>query len=466
MSNVIKKTALVVLAAFAFANAAVIFEDDFTDQLASHPKWAPSLAANVSGGSCALTNSSATSFNRYVHDLGPAKPTVFTLSFVLKPGLSGDAGMFFCKQSTQSVNGYYITVLSDTLLVRKFVNNNSEGADVLHYKRSLDIKAGDNLITVSKNGSTFYLYVNDIFQGEFIDNQFSSGDIALFLFHASSVTFGTVSMTNTFKDERPNSFSDNFTDISLKHWEFVNYTGRVQPELSISGQAGLDVKINSNSPLGMYIDANFTEFEMRVEVTHSNGHANTPYGILLVGEVPPAGGTIPMIYFGIRGNQRLFISSPSGTHDATNTSPGIFGSILKIADTLVVKKSAGSSNFEFIVNGTTLSNDLPAAGFKIAGVGLFSYRTPEATDAMQLLFSNFSVEWENSSTSITWNPKQRPAIGSKPFIPNSGQVFYDLRGRKRFTTNQSLPRGAQNRAAGMYLNEHGREIQVRKTPQK
>lgn len=466
MSNFIKKISLFVLASFAFANAAaIIFEDDFSDPLASHGKWTPSLAAHVNGGSCALSNNSTQYGETYTHNLGVIKPSTFTLSFILKPGLSGDAGMFFCKAST-GFNSYYITIRGDTLVARKYIDGNSTSNDVLHYKKSFDInKTGDNLITVSKTGSKFHLFVNDRFQGEFIDNQFPSGDIAILLFPNSSAAFGPVSMTNEFKDDRPNSFSENFTDNNLKYWQFVPYIESVKPGLSVYQQAGLDVKVNSNSPLGMYIDVNSSEFEVSVDVNHSGGSLTSSYGIILVGE----GTSFPMIHFGIRGDRKFYITGEKGPQGPTenlaiNGHVDIPGGV-PVLDNLVVKKSAESSNFEFIVNGTTLSN-IPADGFKLAGIGLFSDRTKEP-ELMNLLFFNFSAEWENTVTSISWKPNQRPAIGHKPFIPNNGHTFYDLRGRKRFTIGQQpLSRGARTQSAGMYLNEQGREIRVRKTPQK
>jgi hypothetical protein len=366
----------------------------------------------------------------------------------------------FCRQNTTNFNGYHITTRNDTLVVFKFINNNYSS---VFYGKSWDInKTGDNLITVSKSGSKFHLFVNDIFQGEFTDSQWDSGDIALFLLPNSSITLGTVSMTDEFQN-RPNSFSDNFSDINLKYWQHIEYLQSVKPELSINGQAGLNAKINSNSPLGMYIEVNSTEFEASVGVTHSSGSTTIPYGILLVGEAP-SGAPPPMIYFGIRGDQRFSITGANGTQGPTSNSNIIGQAPFLAVDNIVVKKSAASSTFEFIVNGTTLSNDLPVGEFKTVGIGLFSYNT-QGSESMQLIFSNFSAEWKNT-TSITWKPNQRPTNGSKYLTKNSGKTYYDLMGRKRFSVGQPLSKGVQTRAAGMYLNEQGREIRVRKTPQK
>ena len=463
MSRINYSAKWVTISAFVFLTAsglfgAVLLEDGFTDPVFSHGKWLASddLAATVSGGACALNNTKG--IGEYLHTFGSPKPSTFTITYTLK-SVTGDAnraGVLFCKQPN-TYNGYFLTVEGDELVLYNMVQSGNDiGWNPINNKgkQSIDINPSNNEITVSKSGSRIVLFANGAYVGEYNDNTYGSGDFALFLSDNTSAVFGPVRITDTFTDGGARtSFADNFDNGRSKYWKYLSVGGN--PEISDANGA-LKIKTDTKVSSWTYVDLGLADFTARVDVQHLNGGTtiNNMYGIVLLGSPPNGGGEIPMVYFAITGNRRYAVWKTGTTMPDPAQSTAINGSAgdLGVAhiDTLEVKKASGSSKYEFIVNGQTLSADYPIADFPITGIGIFTF--PEITIA----FDNFEAKKEGT-TSIKFvrNPNQSLRGGAA--AKNVNNVFYDLRGRKRYVSN---PQAAARtlRASGVYVNQSGREV--------
>ncbi|MDR0305719.1 MAG: hypothetical protein LBI42_02660 [Chitinispirillales bacterium] len=465
--NFLKVTVFgLVFMAATLVSGAELLKDDFTDFTFSRSKWTvfppvDGINVTVGGGNCVINNTS----NRdggFLHTFSTPKPSTFTFSFVLKSAPRQDIGAMFCRQSGNNYNGYQITTIDDNVIVFKYVNN--EGSSIF-YQKSGDINSsGNNKFTISKQGSIFHVFVNDMFQGEFIDSEFNTGDVLLLVDKGVSAQFGTVHITDEFTEgKHRTSFSDNFNDNNLKYWKYLyndeTNKNRV-PEINV--QNGVLLMKTGDSLLScMYGDINLTDFSASVEVQHKSGSTSSEssqYGIVLIGETEP-GKISTVAYFGIAGNQ-TYIDKDNiiRSNPAIKGSAGTTGVVF--IDTIEVKRQAGSSNYEFIVNGTTLANDYPVGNHKIVGIGIFCHGN------LEIEFDNFHAE-QHGTISVTWKTNPRFTNSNRQVIKNTNSVFYDLKGRKRITAaSASSKRGASVRAAGVYVNENGRDIRVRKTRQK
>lgn len=464
MSKIIKKSVFSVLMICALANAAVIFEDDFTSHAVSRDKWMTNLSdtnmmtVKVDGGNCAINNKSIYT-GLYRHAFTGTKPSVFTLSFVMRDApaaINGKAGVLFCQSN--DFDGYFITLYDNYLYV--FEGQNTVFSTTLNFDGNPN---GNNEITVSKNGAVFNIFLNGVFKGNFTNSKYDSGDVAFLVHAGTSVVLGPVSVTDQFTvGKERTSFADNFEGNNLKYWNQFADGATIKEE---AGKLKITTPSGKAAPF-MFVDFNLTNFEAGVEVSHRSGSASSVYGITLVGKTPPNNEgyfSYLTVSFVITGGRSWCIMRNTGssvTLEKDNIIGGAVDQGVYFVDTLKVQKKSGSSTYEFSVNGKLLSSAYPVVDFDIIGIGLF------CEDNLNLEFDNFYAVQEGA-TSITWKPNQRPAAGSKQFIQNSGHTFYDLRGRKRFTVGQQpLSRGAQTRAAGMYLNEQGREIRIKKTPLK
>jgi hypothetical protein len=442
------------LAAAAPAFCADLLVDDFTDPLASHDKWVntdETLIHTVGGGSCTLDNSASPYIGEYRHVFSN-KPAVFTLSYILK-SVTGTsiAGAFFCRQP-DSRSGYILTVDGNIALVYKVTTSGTSiNAAPIFQKESFDLNPANNKLSVSKSGSKFNVFANDAFVGSFTDASYNSGDISLITFSNIKAVFGTVQVTDVFTEASPRtSFTDNFNGNNLKYWQSLKLGSPSVKE----GNGVLTINTGAGDVSWMYIDFEYPNFTAKVETSHRSGSKSSLYGLVLVGEASP-GQSIPMAYFAINGNREYGTWTTSATSNLeTNTAvrgAAVGGTFF--VDTLSVKKSSNQSVYEFFANGKLLAS-YPAANvsFKVVGVGLY------CDSDLGITIDNFSLLKEGS-TSITWGPKQISRAKS-PIITRD-HTFYDMRGRKRYSTTPT-PNRVQTRAAGVYVNKNGRDVTVRK----
>jgi len=397
-------TAFVFLAA-AFASGEVLLDDDFTDAAASHLKWmntSEDMTVTVGGGSCALSNPSQY-FGDYIHTFGAPKPATFTITYTLKSqtGGAGGSGVLFCKQP-DTYNGYFLTVEDNELVVYKMVQSgNGVSWDPVYYEESFDIDPQNNEITVSKSGSRIVLFANGAYVGEFTDNTYDSGDLALFLAGGTGAVFGPVLVTDVFTDGRQRtSFSDDFGSGELKYWQYPN---AAMPRAAV--QSGrLVMNPGEGEATLMYVDIDVSDFSAKVEVSHVSGVTGQPYGIVLVGE-RVGNSPIQTVNFSITGDRKYGVWNSSNSEYTPVLNSAIKGSAGQLGvvyiDTLELRKMPGANNYEFLVNGTPLLSDYPAANFKVVSFGLFCY------SAQTVAFDNFEVK--NEGTSAVRFGGNRPA---------------------------------------------------------
>jgi hypothetical protein len=442
------------LAAAAPALCADLFADDFTDAAASHGKWVNKnsnyLSHSVAGGSCILENSSSEYNGEYFHDFGANKPATFTLSYVQKLVQGKDAGAFFCRQAGNAFSGYFIILRGGDLIVWKLTNGSS--SSIFEKSVDFDLKATDNKFTVSKSGTKFNVFVNDVFAGSFTDAAYNSGDLSLFVDPKTKAVFGAVQVTDVFTEASPRtSFSDNFNGNGLKYWEILKSGS---PSATEAGGV-LTVRTAVNEAAWIYIDFEHPNFTAKIEASHRSGSKTSQYGFVLIGDGAP-GQTIPMAYFAITGDRGYAIWK-TGAITELVTNPAILGAAnggTFFVDNLELKRSEGSSAYEFLANGTPLAT-FPASnvGFNAVGIGLFCYGD------LEVAFDNFSVIKEGSTLAINRDSKQ--ISRAKSPLATRDRAFYDMRGRKRYSVT-SAPNRLQTRAAGVYINKNGRDVAVRK----
>jgi len=458
-ANFVRVAALAMFIAAGVAGAAVIFVDDFTDPVASHLRWLKSLpddmlSATVDGGSLTLTNNSAY-VGDYYGSLGNSKPSVLTVSVVLKSiSADGHAGVMFCRGD--GPEGYLLTVYEGEVGVFKFTKTSNGGVSYssIRLESSFDLNHSSDTLMASKNGSTINVFVNGVFQFSISDTQFASGDVSLYVSPQANAVFGPVRVTDEFiEGGQSTEFSDNFSSSELRYWQYPNST--VPVANVVDGR--LVVNPGAGSATWIYVDLNITDFSVKVDVNHVSGTTGEPYGIVLVGE--RTGGALSMVNFAIRGDRRYTIWDSNDNEYISVPSTAIKGSAgdlgVVFIDTLEVRKMPGSNQYDFLANGTLLAS-YPVVNFKIASIGLFCY------SAQTVSFDNFAAKKEVDPSSIKHGVtkiSRRPAGAKRP----ASTVFYDLRGRKRYTVAASPAAGRMPvRAAGMYVTENGREIRIRK----
>jgi hypothetical protein len=463
LANFVRAAALATVVAAGAAGAAVILEDGFTDPVASHGQWVNSdpenMTVGVEGGSLTLANRNDYP-NEYLHPF-TTKPSVFTITFVLKSvSGNGNGGVMFCRGEGPS--GYFLTIDDGMVTVFKFTaTTNSISWNSIYRATSFDLNpSSENTLAVSKNGSTFNLFVNGAYQGSFTDTQYGSGDVSLVALQQVTAVFGAFLMTNEFTEGKARtSFKDNFNGNGLRYWQDIHSGAPTVSE----GNGVLTMKTNAGDYARIYVDLELTNFAAKVEVSHRSGSTSPAYGIVLIGEGIPIPGrpneyTVPMVYFGIRGDRKFGVWKTGSGTTLSEVIPAIKGAGvggLLFVDTIEVKRMSGSSTYEFLANGTTLT-EYPVVDFKIVGIGVFSEGN------LEVAFDNFSAEQEGT-TSI----KRGAQVSRRPagaVVKKNGMAFYDLRGRKRYTVTaaQAIDGRMPVRAAGVYVNENGREVRVRK----
>jgi len=451
------------LIAAAPALCANLLLDDFTDPVASLiDNWIKSnvssdvTTATVNGGSLAIDNPSGQYLGEYIHSFGANKPATFTLSYILKSIQGNLAGALFCRQPGDNPSGYLLTTEGETVFVYKVaVGNSGIRAEPIFYKNSFDMKPTDNELTVSKNGSSFNVFVNGEFQGSFTDASYNTGDLSLLLFNNTKIVLGKLQVTDEFKSGGARtSFSDNFNGNNLKYWR-QDITSASGPKPSVNESDGkLKMVTGADAAAYIYVDINLTDFDAKVEATHLSGKLDSPYGLLLVGN-----GSSQMVKFFILGNgsYATWKSGDARYNPVSNTKiRGGRGHQLgiELTDTITLRKKKDSPNYEFLVNGEPLAIDLGPVNFPIKGIGLFS------ESEMTVAFDNFNVK-QNTTVSIIKDNKKQISRNPSSLVTRS-HAFYDMRGRQRYTTTSTQGR-VQTKAAGIYVNKNGRDVATRKS---
>lgn len=380
MNRKILAVAALLLAALT-SNAAVIFQDDFSNPGTSSQNWSVSnpdqLTKSFAGGELSATNNDTDYGVLLIHELANL-PSVFTFSAKVNRTSDKSAGLYFCLgTSGTKVTGYELTVSgSSQILVWK---HKSDTPVLAFQGQSAYMVSGYNEIIVSRNGNKFNIFCNSQVVGTFTDSDITSGHIALELGAGAAAKFDDVVLTDQFQEASVRTcFADNFDDGNVIGW-FIEGKGQVENKNNSLVITTLDSSCNLVTDLGL------VNFNARVVVSHRNGSKNSSYGLYLQGR---SQGKISLAGFVITGSRMYGTFTPLTTKYELYSSQKIKGAAYiedgqtyYFNDTLEVSKQQ-STGYIFKVNTFPLCT-IPTIGFEITDIGLY------CTDSLNLIFDDF-----------------------------------------------------------------------------
>ena len=434
---------MLVLTVFS-VQGAVIFQDDFSNPGESNTNWNPNdpsiVSKSFTGGELTATNSHGSLGGLLIHYLDNP-PSIFTISAKINRTTDKPAGLYFCL-ATVGVNlvGYVIRFDNVSDIV---VWKDSADTQVMMFRgQSGYLFSGYNEIKVSKQGSLFNIFCNGHYLGNFTDNQYPSGNIALMLSPNSTAKFDNVLLTDVFEDAQiPHCFSDDFNDGNLLGWSSSG-DAQVQPH-----NEKLRIKTETNGYVYYGVALELTNFVSRVVVSHRSGHKNKTYGLYLMGA--PVNGTSPIKGFVINGN-RMYGTFTPGENFNIFSSSKIRGAAFVDGDqtfyyndTLELTKGT-STGYIFKVNNSPLCT-VPDIGFDIRQIGLY------VSDSLDLLFDDF-IAAEGTDFVCEGLPVISQRKTHKPVlsIAQKQQYVFDPLGRA-LKANSMANMKRKNLSSGIYL---------------
>jgi len=372
----------VMLLAVMAVNAAVIFQDDFSNPGISNQNWSASrsdlVTIGFAGGECTAANTSDSYGVLLIHDLDENLPT-FTFSVKINKPENKDAGFYFCLGvKGEKIIGYELYFLeSNHIIVWKHTDN-----DVvkLFQGQSAYLTSGYNEIKISKKTDKFNVFCNDQFTGSFTDSEYGSGNVALEIMPGVTVKFDDVVVNDQFEEASVRTcFADDFSSGNLLGW-FKDGKGQIEfksDSLMIT---------TSDSACNLVTDLQLNNFVARMVVSHRSGSGDSPYGFLLQGRSPD--NSIPQSGFIITGKRMYGTFIPSTSKFNLYNSQKIRGAAYTeegqtyyFYDTLELSKQP-TTGYIFKVNKSVLCT-VPEIGFEITNIGLL------CSDSLSLLVSDF-----------------------------------------------------------------------------
>ena len=431
------------------SNAAVLFNDDFQDPTLSKSKWIfdDSVVSGYGNGQITLQNKDNTYMRFVTHNLTGAKSPTFTLSatITLTSSASNGAGLVCCKTDTSGILVHLGTL--QNLFVNKF--STKEQKIVLDVFNSF-INPGINVVTVSKQGSTFNFFCN----GNFISTVTISealftagGDIGFILPTKSSAVFDNVVMTDDYATGSTRTcFSDDFNDADVNGWYTYAISGAFQ-----SDGGKLSVSNNDTETTGLlFVHGDFGRSSLKTVTSFTSG--KSVYGCMLVHTVPTGQGNAYKTYsFLVDSAQHYGVSNPdSSSFRMSLPKSFVHGAAAAYGgkDTLEVVRF--NNRYEFKINGVAAENALPVPSMTFDAAGL--YVGPKTS----VSFEMFSVGGDSTGAEIPCAALAAFGNRDKRFaplcrLPANGLMAIDALGRinKRFRGNYS---GAlQKGASGVYF---------------
>lgn len=364
-------------------NAAVIFQDDFSDPGVSNLNWNPNNPDQVnisfSGGECTITNTHNSAGALLVHQLDENLQT-FTFSVKINRPEDKSAGCYFCYGiEGNRIIGYELILFgSNNIIIWK---HKKDTAIALFQGQSAYLVPGYNEIKISKKADKFNVFCNDQFTVSFTDSEYGSGHVALELGPAATVKFDDVMINDQFEQASVRTcFADDFSNGDLVGW-------------LIEGEGQIEIKndflmiTTSNSGCNLITDLQLNNFVARVIVSHRSGSGKSPYGFLLQGRLSGSG-EIPQSGFVITGERKYGTFTPDSTSFSLYNSQKIKGAgytdggqTYYYYDTLELSKQP-TTGYIFKVNNSALCT-IPEIGFEITDIGLL------CSDSLSLLFDDF-----------------------------------------------------------------------------
>lgn len=457
MKNKIWSVTAVLLAAMA-VNAAVIFQDDFSNPGVSNQNWSASnpdqVTISFAGGECTATNTSNSAGVLLIHELDENLPA-FTLSVKINRPEDKTAGFYFCLGvEDNKIIGYELLLFeSNHMIIWK---HKGDTPVKLFQGQSAYLVSGYNEIKISRNTEKFNVFCNGQFTGSFTDSEYGSGNVAMELGPEAAVKFDDVVVTDQFEEASVRTcFADDFSSGDLVGW-FKEGMGQIEfkdDSLMIT---------TSDSGCNLVTDLQLNNFVSKVIVSHRNGSVSTPYGFLLQGRSPD-NSQIPLSGFIITGKRMYGAFTPSSSSYNLYSSQKIRGAAYTeggqtyyFYDTLELSKQP-TTGYIFKVNKAALCT-IPEIGFEITNIGLF------CSDSLSLLFDDFVAaegteavcsDGPSAIREKTNNKKVMRITRVRPYIVDPmGRAIPDF-------TNIELKR---NIAPGIYLRADQKKTMLKMEP--
>lgn len=409
------------------AQAATIFSDDFSDTNQTKIKWvnpSSSLSMKFVNGSLTLTNSDATYTSFLVHSFPPAaKPSTFTLSakITMPAPTTNGVGLMCCMDNTTALKGYtFLLGMGQSIFASKYTGTGSQS---IYGSSNSFVNTVTNIIKVSKSVDTFWVYCNEHLITRFIDNQFTSGDIAIVVLPKMSVTVDDVVMTDQVQHPAEQScFVDSFYNMALDGWDYTTLTNG--PITIGAGKiAPTDTDTTYSSIIftsGIYDNAS-----MKAIVRHKSGPGM--YGITFITVVRDS---IHLIYktyaFCVDSLRRYQIQYPDTPKVWKRPAQSfIYGALG--TDTLEVLRY--SKHYVFKVNGYDVGENIPIPlQYSVDGAGLYVGQKTTAE------YTLFMVGGDSTSAKCAAGQPvfQRNVMRYQPvqYRYGSSNVVFNILGRK------------------------------------
>ncbi|NLD98324.1 MAG: hypothetical protein GX640_00485, partial [Fibrobacter sp.] len=336
-------------------------------------------------------------------------PETFTFSVSMKFGAGTDyAGLGVCFQT--ATNKSYSIFITKNPYVVIFIPGEENGRVTPAPSVST---TNANVVTVSKKGSEFNVFVNNEYVTSFTDAQLPSGGIALNVRPKSTVVYDNVVLEDTFRPAAVKSkITDDFEDGIQNRWVIESNDANVT-----EANGKLNITTSLDSKAQVFAIANLflgDSFKVRTEVSMVGGDSNTIYGLTIRGEDQLA-------LFVINGECRYGTLVGSGNFTMGGPSSDIMGKPFKstttyfYVDTMEITQSKSTGKITFSVNGVKLA-EIPKMNFSITEVGIYCQNN------IQLQIDNFYAE-NYALSSI------KPVVRGKVITPFVSSNVYDVLGR-------------------------------------
>jgi hypothetical protein len=425
-------------------NAAVVFQDDFSNPGISNQNWSVSnpeqVTINFAGGECSVTNTSNSAGVLLIHELDQNLPT-FTFSVKINRPENKTAGFYFCLgvKDTRIIGYELLLFESNQIIIWKHKGDTPVS---LFQGQSAYLVSGYNEIKVSKKADKFNIFCNDQFVASFTDSEYGSGNVALELGPEAAVKFDDVLVNDQFEEATIRTcFADDFSSGALVGWVK-------------EGKGQIEVKNDSlmitttDSSCDLVTDLQLNNFVAKVVVSHRSGSGKAPYGFLLQGRA--SDNSIPLSGFIITGNRMYGAFTPSSSSYNLYNSQKIRGAAYTedgqtyyFYDTLELSKQP-TTGYIFKVNQSALCT-IPEIGFEITNIGLF------CSDSLSLLFDDFVAAEGTEAVCSGGSIAIREKTKSKKVMRITRVVPYVVDPLGRTIPNFSNIEMKRNLSPGIYL---------------
>lgn len=423
----------VIMCAVTLTSGAVIFEDDFSNGANSNLAWTSSnefITKEFKNGVCVVTNKSTENITGFVYKTMNTAPTLTVSSKIIRADQNTMTGFSLCF-STESFLGQTF-LLGDKVVFIGGPNETLKGYNCPY------LKPTENVLKISKNGTTYNVFVNDNFLTDYQSTKAPGTNFAFVSLKGTTATFDNFAATDQFiQGTKRTSFSDDFDAGISCDWTPYQRDGAYASD---NGKLKLTTK-NDTAYINMIAEVNLTVFNGKAEFTHKSGVNTKTYGFVLQGD-----GQEEQATFAITAGKRFGAVSGFVSYDLIQTqsvrgqayTDEGTGQVTYYTDTLEIIKRTGSNEYIFVANRDTLKR-LTGVNFTITKVGIFCQGNQEIT------VDNFYFSSPGSAVKMPYVKKPSSLHISNAY--NKNMYIFDPLGRSvtpNFTKGKSV-------SSGLYL---------------